>query len=152
MNIKRLQATRAGGGRAMMELKRRGQLAKAEMMSRVKKTWTPDPALIAEAQETQRRLYGASKLKAREAAWLVEASVSAREAGDAATRLQAAHRGKSGRAQAEAERARRSRVLAASGPSLEGPMILSPKMGYQPPSPGSPDPAPARQGSHPRQR
>ena len=85
----------------------------AQMLDRMRAAskWVPDGAALAEAHATQKGLHGASRLAAREAAWLIEASMGA-DGGVAATRLQAAHRGRAGRDKAEAERARRTAILA----------------------------------------
>ena len=65
------------------------------------------------------------------------------DGGVAATRLQAAHRGRAGRDKAEAERARRTAILA------NGPQILDRATAYQPQPLGAPDkPKPRPRTAH----
>ena len=111
-------------GKRTLEQRRRGQLAMTAMLGRVKTKWTPDGATVAEAHATERALHGCSKLAAREAAWMFEASLEIKnENENAATKVQAAHRGKKARENVGAERFRREQLLVADRPTTT-PTVL----------------------------
>ena len=101
-------------------------------LERCKTKWIPDVVVIAEANETQKRLRAPSKLAAEEATWKLNASAN----NDAAAiRMQAAQRGRAARKDVEAKRAaaREAGVsaLARSPPSMR-PQMLDRLTAYQP--------------------
>ena len=119
-----------------LERRRRGVASKNAMLARCKTPWTPDPAILAEAKAAQRALHGASRLAAREAAWMDEQTD---ESDVAATKLQAAHRGRTARVSYEEKRkeARKPPPLllaprAISPGPRRSPTILAFEDAYQP--------------------
>ena len=117
-------------GKRTLEQRRRGQLAMTAMLGRVKTKWTPDGATVAEAHATERALHGCSKLAAREAAWMFEASLNKNDNENAATKVQAAHRGKKARENVGAERFRREQLLVAVRPTTT-PTVLEATAAYE---------------------
>lgn len=101
-------------------------------LERCKTKWTPDAVVIAEANETQKRLHAPSTLASEEAKWKLTAS-SANNV--AATRMQAAQRGRAARKEVDAKRAAASETgaseLARSPPSMR-PQVLDRATAYQP--------------------
>jgi hypothetical protein len=118
-------------GKRTLEQRRRGHLAMTAMLGRVKTKWTPDGATLAEAHATERTLHRCSKLATREVAWMLEASLENKHENEgAATKVQAAHRGKKARDNVGAERFRREQMLAAGRPTTT-PTIIEASAVYQ---------------------
>jgi hypothetical protein len=127
---------RGMGNKKSLEQRRRGALAMKAMLERSRLKYVPDKQALHEQRLTQQQLSGPSRLEARAAAWIYEASGG--DLNKAAATLQAAQRGKNARkAMAEGghERLHKREEKAAQAAILknreQGAAVRDPTLAYR---------------------
>jgi hypothetical protein len=111
-----LAASAMQSSKKSFEMKRRGQIEMKRMLERTRTPWVADKEALAEARATERALHAPSRLEARAAAWIFDAS--GKDLNKAATKLQAAQRGKQARRELRVRSPKRSPKSRGGSPTL----------------------------------